>query len=316
MGNLRSGCVVVALLGIVGHALADTDIEQADKLFAEGLALRETNLQQSCDKFSQSLKLNPQAIGTLMNVALCDEKLGRIASAVDRFSEARDRAKEGNLPEYLTEAQSHIDKLTPDLPFVIIKLAVPPDTTTRILINDRVLANDRVQKGDKLPVDPGELHIVVSAKDRLPYEGTVLINKKETKTIDVPELKKGVTTVKSSRRTIGIITTAAGGAILATAVVIGLVANSRYDKQFQGNDPGRCMGDPIICDPDHHTKAENARTLATIGTYVGGVVISAVAVGAVVWFTAPKDKDLKERKLSVLPSVTPESAGITAFGRF
>jgi tetratricopeptide (TPR) repeat protein len=302
----------VVLLGLVGQAFADTDIEQADKLFAEGLALRDTNLQQSCDKFSQSLKLNPQAIGTLMNVALCDEKLGRIASAVDHFSEARDRAKEGNLPEYLTEAQAHIDKLTPDLPFVVVKLAVQADPTTRVLINDRVLANEKIQRGDKIPVDPGELHIVVSAKDRLPYEGTVMIAKKETKTIEVPELKKSVT-VKSSRRTIGIITTASGGALVAAGIVIGLFAKKKYDGAF---DDGHCNAMTKICDPDGHSTTESAITLGWVGTGVGAVGIATAGVGLFLWLTAPKDKDLKERNVSVLPTVTPEGAGLSAFGRF
>jgi hypothetical protein len=302
------------LLGLTAPASAD-NIQEADKLFAEGIALRDTNLQQSCDKFAQSLKLNAQAIGTLMNVALCDEKLGRIASAVDHFSEARDRAKEGNLPEYLAEAQKHIDQLQPDVPFVVVKLSASPDKdTTSVLINDRVLDVTKILAGDKFPVDPGELHIVVTAKDRLPYRGVVLINKKETKSIVVPELEKSVT-VKSSRRTIGIITTASGGALVAAGVVIGLVARSRYNGAFDGAMPD-CDKATKICNPDGHSTTESAITLGWVGTGVGAVGVATVGVGLFLWLTAPKDKELDARQTAIIPTVTHDSAGLSAVGRF
>ena len=307
MGTLRTAIVLVALLG--ARASAETDIEQADKLFAEGLALRDTNLEQSCDKFRQSLAKNPQAIGTLLNVALCDEKLGRIASAVERFSEARDRAKEGNLPDYLEEAQRHIDALVPELPHVRIAFA-DKAPSTRVLIGDRVIPDDRLD--DEIAVDPGELVIVVSAPGRVAYETKLMIGKRETKTIAVPALAKAVT-VQSSRRTIGIITAASGGAALATGLVLGYISNSRYDAAFES---GECMNvdGERLCSAEGKSKTDRALTLGTTGTVVSVIGGVAIGVGAYLWLFAPKERT--ERKLSVVPTVSPESAGFTAIGRF
>jgi len=306
VGTLRNAILVVAVLGARAHA--DSKIEEADKLFAEGLALRDTNLKQSCEKFQASFEKNPQAIGTLMNVALCDEKFGKIASAVAKFSEAADRAREGNLPEYLEEADKHIKALTPDLAKVTVKFLTKAPSGTKVLVGEQVIAMSLIEANKEIPVDPGELVIVVSAPGRLAYETKMMIGKKEVKSIEVPELKEGVT-VKSSRRTIGLITTISGGATIATAVVLGLVARSRYKSD---DAIGACTDG--VCPAEAQTKVENARQLGTVGTVVGAIGLAATGVGLYLWLTAPKESN--EPKLTVLPTVGPDTAGLAAVGRF
>lgn len=308
MGTLRNAILVVAVLG--ARARADSNIEEADKLFAEGLALRDTNLKQSCEKFQASFEKNPQAIGTLMNVALCDEKFGKIASAVAKFNEAADRAREGNLPEYLEEADKHIKALTPDLAKVTVKFLTKKADGTKVLIGEQVIAMNLIEQNKEIPVDPGELVIVVSAPGRLAYETKMMIGKKEVKSIEVPELKHGVT-VKSSRRTIGLITTISGGATIATAVVIGLVARSRYNAEF-GDKPEQCKNG--VCPAEAQTRVVNARQLGTVGTVVGAVGVVATGVGLYLWLTAPKESS--DRRVTVLPTIGPETAGLAAVGRF
>lgn len=300
MGILRVSLIALAVLSARAHA--DIDIKKADQLFEQGLALRNTNRGQSCEKFRQSLEWNPQAIGTLMNVALCDEELGKIASAVERFSEARDRAKEGNLPDYVAEAESRISKLEPDLPKVRVKFTGERPPNTRVIIGDRVIPPTKYEAGNEFPVDPGELVIIISAPGRLAYETKMLIDKQEHKDILVPELRKGVT-VKSSRRTVGIITTSAGGAIVAASVVLGLVAKSKYHD---------CPED--ICDANDQSDNESARTYGNVGTVVGAVGLATAGVGLYLWLSAPKEP--KERKVTVIPNLTPETTGIAAVGRF
>ena len=298
--------ILCTLIASTAHA-DDKTIAEADRLFAEGLALRDTNLQQSCDKFAASFELNPQAIGTLLNVALCDEKLGRIASAVEKFTEARQRAAESQLPDYIAAAEEHITALTPDLPHVEIKFLGVQAPGTRVLINDRVIA----RLAEPIAVDPGELVIVVSAPGRLAFETRLIVQKRDAKTVDVPELKKGVT-VKSSRRTVGKITTISGGAAVATGIVLGLVARSRYNEQF---DSGACVEATKQCTAEGQTETEKARTLGWVGTGIGTVGVAAVGVGLWLWLTAPKEST-EPRGVSVIPQVTGDSAGVWAVGRF
>ena len=313
MGTLRNALIVVAVLSVRAHA---DNIQDADKLFAEGLALRDTNLEQSCEKFNKSLELNAQAIGTLMNVALCDEKLGHIASAVKHFSEAVARAKEGNLPEYEKEAQTHITALTPDLPYVEFKfVGWVPDTDTKVVMGDLVIKiePDKVEKGQKVAVDPGELDIVVSKDKFLPFRTKILIGKKETKSVDIPKLEKSVT-VKSSRKSIGKITTFTGLGFVAAGVVLGLVARHNYNKPF---DDGKCSHDTKVCDANFQGDTESAITLGWVGTFVGGAGIAAAGFGLYLWLTAPAEKNPEEqRSAHLVPTVTPETAGLSVVGSF
>lgn len=307
---------VIALAAAVGVASADVDIKKADELFAQGIALRESgSLEQSCAKFEESLFYNPQAIGTLLNVALCDEKLGRIASAVAKFSEARDRAKEQALDEYIKAAEEHIAALTPDLPYVTLTFAEPPARDTKIVIDDRVVP---VEKIADIPVDPGERVIVVSAPDKLAYKTSIVIGKQQRKTVSIPRLAKSVT-VKSSRRTIGLVTTVAGVTALATGIGLGFYANNKYEAQFTGAEDSPCLpgmgGAPPVCNQQGGSEAKAAHTLGTVGTVVGVVGGAAIVVGAYLWITAPSENKL-EKRISVVPHVTPHEAGVFAVGRF
>src|SRR4051812_10367911 len=83
MRTIALACAIV--LAVLRPAAAEDKVAKADALFAEGIKLRDSNLELACAKFGESLQLNPQAIGTLLNVALCDERLGRLASALRRF---------------------------------------------------------------------------------------------------------------------------------------------------------------------------------------------------------------------------------------
>lgn len=287
----------------------DPRTAHADQLFAEGKALMASNLLQACGKFDQSLRENPAAIGTLLNVALCDEKLGRVASAVAKFAEARDRAKEQNLVEHQRAAEEHLAALEPAVPHLALTLtqALPE---TKILIDDRLIALDQLAD---VAVDPGERVLVVSAPARLPYRTTLVIARAEHKTIVIPALARSVT-VTSSRRRIGQIGTIAGVIVLGVGIGIGVHANGLYQKQF---DDQLCNRMTDQCEPEGQRNIEHALSLGDTGTVVaiaGGVV--AVA-GLVVWLTAPSSsRAASERKLSVVPRLGAGSLGVTALGRF
>jgi hypothetical protein len=297
-----------------GLASADEKTERADALFSEGKALMDKDLTLACAKFEESLKFNAQAIGTLLNVALCDEKLGRYASAVAKFTEARDRASEQGMSVHLKAAEEHIAALADKVPHVTIKFSVPPLPETTIVIDEQVLPFDAIANH---PIDPGEHAVTVSAPGHLPFKTRITLAAGETKDVAIPTLARSVT-VKSSRRTIGKIVTATGVAAFGAGVVIGIVANARYEDAL-----GRCRqipapGDPTRmiyqCDPDEYEATGTAGTLGTVGTVVGGIGLVAVGVGAYLWLRGPKDES--NRQVSVVPQLGPDGAGFVAVGRF
>src|SRR6266550_531597 len=100
---MRTGLLAVGLVVFAAtSARADVDIPTADKTFDEGQKLKE------------SLGYNPNAVGTMLNVALCEQQAGHIGTAMKLFSEARDRGKEQNLGEHVKLAEQHIAEIAAD----------------------------------------------------------------------------------------------------------------------------------------------------------------------------------------------------------
>lgn len=288
-------------------APVDPEVARADALFAEGRALLDSNLQQACAKFEESLRANPAALGTLMNVALCDEKLGRIATAVARFTEARDHAKEQNLGEHLKVAEQHIAALAPHVPRLAITLreALP---ATQVAVDDKLVALDRLAE---LAVDPGARVVVVSAPGRLPFRATVELARDDRRALVVPALARSVT-LTSSRRRIGQIVTLGGAAGGVAGLALGLYARHAYNQQF--GPAGPCTHDGNLCTPAGQRQVDRARTLGNVGTAVGVLGVVAAGVGAYLWLGAPGDA--RDRGLAVVPQLAPDGLGVAALGRF
>ncbi|HEU4730236.1 MAG TPA: hypothetical protein VFT22_20205 [Kofleriaceae bacterium] len=305
----------IAALPARAHAdpVDDPKIQRADALFAEGKALLASNLDEACGKFRESLRENPAAIGTLLNVALCEEKLGHLASALTRFSEARDRAKEQGLTEHMRAAEEHILAIEPSVPHLAIQLSEQlPET--KVLIDDALIAPDGLAR---IAVDPGERVVVVSAPDRLPYRTRLVFAPAEHKQLVVPPLAVSVT-VQSSRRLIGKISTIVGGIAAGTGLGIGLYASRLYDQQFGHGTPGDGLCDATTkqCEPAGQRKIERAHTLGNVGTVVGLAGLAVAGVGAYLWIRSPSSTDGNDATIAIVPEIGAGGLGLGATGRF
>lgn len=303
ISRMTSRLVAITIVLAAHVAQADEDkVKRADALFAEGRALLKTDLHAGCAKLSESYALNPQAIGTLLNVALCDEKMGRIASAAAKYAEARDRAREQHAKDHLAAAEERLAAVKDRVPHVSVQLAESLPGT-QVLIDGRV-----IESLSDIPVDPGERVLVVSAPDHVAFEHRVMIAEGEHRDVPVPALAKAVTVV-SSRRTIGKLVAIGGGVTVATGVVIGLVGRSRYNTAKDGH----CDAD-LACDPEGLSATRSGRTLGTVGTVVGVVGVAGVGVGLYLWLRAPRAT--RETAVTLVPRLDPAAPGLAAVGRF
>jgi len=309
---------VAAVAALAGRAVAEpvnsAKVTRADQLFAEGKALLASNLLQACGKFDESLRENPAAIGTLLNVALCDEKLGRIASAVAKFTEARDRAIEQGLREHVRAAEDHIKALQPSIPHVAIKLAEQLPGTT-VVLDDAVIP---VTALDHIAVDPGERVIVVSAPARLPYRTTLVIGKAEHRDVAIPVLAASIV-VHSSLRRIGQISTIGGGVLMATGVGIGLYARDLYRSQFGHQQAGDGLCDATNhCEAHGQSRTQRAHTLGNVGTAVGLIGVGVALAGGYLWLSSPGESsaDPLDKRVTIAPQLGPDGLGLAAVGRF
>lgn len=298
--------VVVGALVRVAHA---DDASDAETLFNEGVKAKEAGkADEACAKFRASYEKNRNAVGTILNVALCDEQAGKIGSAHKLFAEAEARAREQNLDEHRQAAQEHKDKLAGDVPRVTIGFAELAPETKLVVGGDVV---DTASTSD-IEVDPGAVKIVASAPGRVPYETTLTIAKAEHKTIAIPKL--GYPIEDNGRATLGKVVTFAGAGVVLAGIGVGLYANHKYNGEF---DNGHCtMPDAAhpMCNQNGYATTHNAKTLGWVGTGVGAAGLVAVGVGVALWITAPHHE--AARQVSFVPTVAPDQAGIVAFGRF
>jgi hypothetical protein len=250
-------------------------------------------------------------VGTLLNVAKCAEDAGKYATAVKHYRQARDLAREHSLNEHKAAAVQRLVINEPKVPRLAIAFTERL-AEMKLLIDDEVFPTDQ-QSTNELRLDPGVRHIVVTAPGRLPFEATVTLVEGKQEAVAIPRLGYPVT-VKSARKTVGKILTFSGVGLVATGIILGYKANVDFEAEFKS---GHCSEVPNmmpLCNPQGYGLTHNAEQLGNVGTVVTVAGAAAIGLGLVLWITAPDEPD--HEGVAVIPSVTRESAGLAAIGRF
>ncbi len=301
----------IALLALAGTAAADPAVRdddklEADRLFQEGRDLLAAGKRaDACAKFDLSIRKDPRAVGTILNLGLCAEEAGQVATAVRYYTEARARAKDQELKDHQDAAESKLALLAPRVPHLAIQLPAGAPADTRVIVDSLVLESDQLAD---VPLDPGEHAIVVTAHDKLPYETKITIQEAEHKSLVVAALQgarnRTFVVESSSKRLWGKILVGSGAALTGAGIGLGLYARSLYWAQF----PPASQNGTDAQDPQHHcftfggtrhcdalgaSKINTARRVGTVGTVVGIVGVLAAGVGGYLWWTSPQNVSIE-----------------------
>ena len=282
------------------HAQA-SDPAAAEALFREGRALLAAGeYARACGKFSESNRLDP-AVGTVFNLAECEERLGHLARAWTLFQEVVQRLPDGDERRAIAEARAK--NLEARLPRLRIRLTAGAPPGTRV-------ERDGVELGaasldTALPVDPGDHRVVVRAPGHADREFRVKLAAGEARALDVaPGIATQVAgehapSDGSGQKTLGFVIGGVGLAALAGGAITGAMVLGKKSTVDQN------------CDAE---KRCNQRGLdaAAAGETLGMVTTIALAAGAVglgagtylVLSAAPSDAH------------GASTAGATLFGRF
>jgi hypothetical protein len=266
----------------------------AEMLFFTARGLMEAGrYAEACSKLAESYRLDTAA-GTLLNLAVCHESEGRVASAWGEFRQALSDARKSNRADREELAKEHIAKLEPDLPFLTI---VVPDAVKvkdlEILRNGVVLGSGGW--GTELPIDPGKVEIVMRAPGYLPKTKTITIQKKQhlSTSAERLELAPVVETAAaaepgwSAKRKTGAVLFVAGLAGAGIGTYFGFSALSNRDKAAEncGEQDGevRCS----FVGSDYSKKA----TVAAWGSNVSyGLGAVALLAGTYLFITGKNEK--------------------------
>src|SRR5207237_8111869 len=108
------------------------------------------DLTTACARFSESVRLDPAA-GSFLNLADCEERAGKLASALAHFQAARDRLRSDDYR--VAFVGERIARLDPRVPRLTVVLREGATEGVTILRDETPLG--AASLGVALPVDPG-----------------------------------------------------------------------------------------------------------------------------------------------------------------
>lgn len=319
----RSSLFVLAALGAVlgspKAARADDDAAAAQALFDEATALKsKDDWAGACPKFESSYKLDP-ALGTLLNLANCFEKIGKIASAWARWEEAYQWATKNN-DDRAEYAKNNRDALAPRLPK--LKIAVTNPVAALSIERDTAGVLPAMY-GSSLPVDPGEHTVFVKRGDEVLKTEKIKVAEAQSaevaldlaaieKAAPPPKPKKDVVVVGPSP-TLRKVGWGVGATGLAGVLAAGVIEIYALSRKSLADDPKNCF--ERLCTPAGKAFADDAKTFAEVGQWVGIGSLVVTAVGVTLLIVTPstveisggEKKDAGVRGLWAAPWVAPEA---------
>ncbi|HEU5075007.1 MAG TPA: hypothetical protein VFU02_12545 [Polyangiaceae bacterium] len=153
----------------------------AEALFESGHeAMSKGDYDTACARFAESNRLDP-AVGSLLNLAACEEKRGRLATSWQLFKRVMSDLPPGD--DRYPIAQRRASALRPRVPHVTLKLASDAPKQTTVKYGAVVLGHASFDV--PLPFDPGEHRLLVGAPEREARAYTVVVSEGETKVLTV-----------------------------------------------------------------------------------------------------------------------------------
>jgi serine/threonine-protein kinase len=308
----------------------------SETLFYEARALMQRGkYAEACPKLEESLRLEA-GIGTRFNLADCNEKIGKIATAWAGFLEVAEKAKAANQTQRERIARERAAALEPRLPRLVIDVDDAPEGIE--VARDGVAVRTRAW-GTAIPVDPGPHVITASAPSTQPWETTVTAREGTTSRVAVAKLAAApaltaapfepparaavgrreehaptdfpppVVEAGSAQRNVGWVFFALGAASIGVGAGFGLSSLSKRDEARK-----HCRGD--LCDATGVALRDDAMkhgNVSTITTIAGG---AALLLGLTLVLTAPSrtERSVGLGSLRAVPSVAATGGGLLVHG--
>ncbi|HMJ53969.1 MAG TPA: hypothetical protein VK540_17925 [Polyangiaceae bacterium] len=293
----------------------------AERLFTEGLKLAHGgDCVRARDKFTESYAADA-APGTLINWALCEEKLGRSATALELLRLA-DQGLPANHPKR-PAMMKRIEALTKRAPLLRLRLTSPLPPGATVTMDGAILEPSAFARG--VLGDPGTRLIEMRAPGREDrrYEVTLAEGTTFEVTIEPgPPRAGGAKTGGGAPgapgadapsatpwTTIGWSLAGGGLAVVGAGVVTGLLAMNKKDEVERAN----CNVETNACENDDGVRASAAgRTLAAVSTTTFILGGASLAVGGYLLLTK-KDAPITAR---VATTTGPSVIGLRLSGEF
>jgi hypothetical protein len=334
-----SGVAALVLTSAAPAAAQSNNRVAAEALFKQARKLLDAGqYAEACEKLAASEELDP-AVGTLLNLAHCYEKIGKTATAWSTYRDAIAAAKASGQSERARVALRAADALEPALPRLTINLSPQASAARPAISRDGVAVLPELW-GVTVPVDPGDHSISATAAGKKPWSSNVRVEERASQSVDVPALESAPPDVAPAAPTPPFHVTAsqaapvdqvheerppfwngkriAGTALLSVGVAgaVVAVAEGLAFKTNVDQESSLCKND--ACAPGDVSQSQSllgqARTDETVGIIagVGGGV--AVVVGAILWLTSGRGESASASAFEIRPMAGPRELGLGISG--
>src|SRR4051812_26161353 len=243
--RVLGACLFAVSMTTAGAAFGG-DTLTAEALFRQGLeSMKKNQFKEACDAFAGSNEADPSP-GTQINLALCNEKQGKIATAWGWYRTAAGSADQKGQKERADLARAEAVKLEPKLHKLVVTIKVPAEG---LVLTRNGQAVPSASLGTDLPIDPGDYQIEVNAKGKKPWKTSIHIGTGPgTTPLEVPALEDAPVEAKppgpggpdynppapgqdgSGQKTIGYVCGGVGIVAAVVAVIVEVVALKEQDK--------------------------------------------------------------------------------------
>jgi hypothetical protein len=295
-GMLRPGsarlarCAFIVVGCMAGPARADETEgreARARQLFVEGRdQVQRGDIEAGCQKLRESHALSPDAVGPLLNVGDCDERAGRLATALSRFRRAAALAPEGDHRRAFAERRAA--SVEPRVPRLVLEMAPGTPAGTRVTQDGKAV--DVAALPSTRMLDPGIYRFQVDAPGRTPRAVAVALAAGSTQrlvltvgsasgTASTPAPNDATAADPSAGTVAGWTLMTLGGAALVVGAVSGIMVGvlaGEYDDHCQDG----------VCDQDGLDAAESGEVYSVLSPVSLAVGAVALGVGIPLWFTS------------------------------
>jgi hypothetical protein len=314
---LRQVSTALALSALVcfatrAEAEETVGVTAAEALFEEGrAALAEGQLDLACERFRASDRLDP-AVGTRLNLADCEERRGKLATAWSLFRNAALELAPSD--DRLPIARRRAEELAARVPRLKFVLAPGAPRDTSAAIDGAEFGSGSF--GVPLPMDPGHYVIAMRAPGRETRHQGVDLAEGGTSSVAIqpgPILGAALPAAaedapeSNSRSAWLYVLAGVGVAGLATGTAAGVMTLEK--KQVADEN---CDDERKICNQPGKDANDSGRLLANISTI--GFAVGALGLGGAVylWVSEPNDPT----SARVKARVTPEFGFVSVERRF
>lgn len=322
-----------------GRAQESAQVLASRALFDEGRRLMaEGRYAEACRKLEESQNLR-SGVGTLFNLAECQEKVGRTASAWSLYLRVAAETRALGQSDREEVARARADALEPRLSRLVLEV---PSKVSGLEIELDGVPMAEATWGVATPLDPGEHRLVARAPGHETWRGSPRIAADGSElTVTIPELKPAAPVASASppdaelkpalqappehddgqtqpsplRANLPYVLAAVGGAGVIGGGLLGLRALDR-----NGDAEEICVEEPRACPRSqierHEELTSAARKARTAGYITAGAGIAAIGVAAALWLSDAEPETADLSALRLVPELGASTLGVAARGSF